>query len=240
MLAIGCACKWRLRCLVSGQMSDSDAVKLRSGELRFSSGVNLTVELERNGAVSRVVLPMPRKGYGGHELVVAPDEQHAALYLFSGQSEQGWELFALTPTLQHRVGLPMTFGEGSAPVFSSDGHWLVMWVATGAFLADGDGANDLHFDDVHDAESDARCVLEWSRLYVQRLADEAVASTPILCDVPRRLDPDTVADWNTYDALRFVDALTLELTMPWGAKVQVALSLAEPSAPIIATYPNVE
>jgi hypothetical protein len=55
------------------------------------------LRLEYGRAV--ITLPYPNAGYGGHELVRSPDGRHLAVFLYSGQSEQGWELFQLEPVL---------------------------------------------------------------------------------------------------------------------------------------------
>lgn len=61
--------------------------------------------------------------YGGYELVLSPDEAFAALYMHSGQSEQGYELFAVADEIRHLPGLPFVLGEGGPPEFSpGDAH----------------------------------------------------------------------------------------------------------------------
>src|SRR5262245_41871257 len=102
---------------------------LHRGRLVFDVGRGLTVQWIAGGATGEIVLPYPQFGHGGHELVVSPNEDYLALYLFSGQSEQGWELFSLVPELRHVGSLPYVEGEGDPPQFSLDGRWLAMMVA---------------------------------------------------------------------------------------------------------------
>ncbi len=90
-------------------------------------GMTVSVVNNRTSSeLGQIFLPCPSHGYGGHELVVSPHGLYLALFLYSGQSEVGYELFALQPTLQHLGGLPYVFGEGEAPVFSADDRWLAM------------------------------------------------------------------------------------------------------------------
>ncbi len=71
-------------------------------------------------------MPVPAGGSGGEELVVSLDERWGVLFHYSGQAEQGWELFALDP-LRHVGGTGgYVRGTGDAPRFSPDGNWLVM------------------------------------------------------------------------------------------------------------------
>src|SRR5579884_4035686 len=71
---------------------------------------------------STITLPYPRAGYGGVILSISPQARYAAALLYSGQSETGYELFALAPSLQHIGGLPYIYGEedGTPMQFSPD------------------------------------------------------------------------------------------------------------------------
>jgi hypothetical protein len=84
--------------------------------LKVNVYIAKTIDLVAEGR--RVSLPYPASGYGGHELVVSPSDRYLALFLYSGQSEVGWELFEL-PGLRHIGRLPYIFGEGEPPVFSA-------------------------------------------------------------------------------------------------------------------------
>lgn len=195
----------------------------------FEAGRSLTMQWIAGGATGEVVLPYPRLGYGGHELIVSPEEDHLALYLFSGQSEQGWELFSLVPELRHAGSLPYVEGEGDPPQFSPDGQWLAMLVAVAPRVRDtGD-----YFESTSDASAGDTVVVDWARLYVQHLPDRDIMSHAVGANVPRSLDPDDVCDWTTYDSMRFVTATTLELRMPWHERL--VCSLPATGVPI-ATY----
>src|SRR5690242_13282322 len=183
---------------------------LRRGRVVLEVGQSLRMQWIVDGATSEIVLPCPQLGYGGHELVVSPEEDYLALYLFSGQSEQGWELFSLVPELRHVGSLPYVEGEGDPPQFSPDGQWLAMLVAVAPRVRD----TGEFFESTSDASASGTVVVDWARLYLQHLPDRDIMSHAVGASVPRSLDPDEFCDW-TYDSMRFVTVTTLELRMPW-------------------------
>src|SRR5262245_14852795 len=122
-------------------MTDRSERPTRAGKLTFEVDEELLLTL----GDARAVLSYPHLGFGGHALVVSADESYLALFLFSGQSEQGWELFEL-PSLKHLGGLPYSEGEGDAPRFSSDSKWLAMLVTVTPRLR----GSEEYFEDVHD------------------------------------------------------------------------------------------
>ena len=203
---------------------------LRRGRVVFEVGRSLRMQWIADGATDEIVLPFPWHGYGGHELVVSPDEDYLALYLFSGQSEQGWELFSLVPALHHVGSLPYVEGEGDPPQFSPDGQWLAMLVAVEPRVRDtGD-----YFESTSDATAGDTVVVDWARLYVQHVPDPDIASHAVGANVPRSFGPDDLSEWRTYGVMRYVTATTLELMMPWHERL--VCSLPAMGVPI-ATYP---
>ena len=54
-------------------------------------------------AVDPIVLPYPDRGVGGGQFVLSPSERTAILSLYSGQSEQGYEVFESVPRCDTRV-----------------------------------------------------------------------------------------------------------------------------------------
>ena len=56
----------------------------------------------------------------GHEIVLSPNGGHAALFLFAGETEHAWELFALRPKLTRLKGSPIATGRTVA-MFSTRG-----------------------------------------------------------------------------------------------------------------------
>jgi hypothetical protein len=162
---------------------------------------------------------------GGGELVVSGDERHVALFGYSGQSSQGYELFRLDP-LAHLGGFPDTQGEGAAPLFSPDGRWLVMAMSIDAPVVRGTGE---YFEEVADDDSDAPVVIDWARLVVQQVDGGEPVTVPVGVEAAVSTDLDTVLDWNTYaHPLRFTADDVVVVTMPWGEEIPVSLPPAGP------------
>jgi hypothetical protein len=212
-------------------VGDRSEHALRRGGLVFEVRNGLSLTLISDDASSEIVLPYPHAGYGGHKLVISPDESHLALYLFSGQSEQGWELFSLVPTLRHLGCLPYVDGEGDPPRFSSNGRWLAMFVSVTARVRD----TDTYFEEVSDPYADDSVVIEWAQLYVQRVPDGEIARHAVGVLAPRALDFEDVGAWATYGAMRFATDEMLELTMPWGERITCTLPVT--SVPV-SSYPH--
>ncbi len=203
------------------RVRDRSERPLLRGQIGFEVGNGLVVTLASDDATREIALPCPRAGYGGHELVVSPDESSLALFLFSGQNEQGWELFSLRPMLRHLGGLPYVEGTGDAPRFSPDGQWLAMLVSVTPRVH----ATGAYFEDVSDPDADGDVLVEWARLYVHHVASGQTTDHPIAALVPRALDPDEIHEWRTYGAMRFVAATALELTTPWSDRIECTLPI---------------
>ncbi|HEX5634951.1 MAG TPA: hypothetical protein VFX50_17025, partial [Gemmatimonadales bacterium] len=75
-------------------------------------GLAVVVATPEGNELARAPLPYPVAGYGGHELVLSAQERYLALFLYSGQSEVGYELFGFRPELVHLGGFAYVFGEG--------------------------------------------------------------------------------------------------------------------------------
>lgn len=189
-------------------------LQLRTGvRVRCSvEGSRAWLEVERPEGTSKVAVAEWRGGIGGVELVVSPDERFLAVFLFSGQSSQGYELFSLEP-VERVGGLPETQGHGSAPCFSPDARHLVSLIdvvprlrATGAF-----------FEECQDDASDERAVVDLAQLFVHRLSSpEVVQRFAVGVELPLSTDLDALLDWDRYDAIGFRgDEVTLRL--PSGA-----------------------
>ena len=176
----------------------------------FDRGV-VWLEVERAEQVSsKVRVAEWRGGIGGVELVVSPDERSVAVFLFSGQSSQGYELFSLEP-LVRIGGLAETHGHGSAPRFSPDSRYLVSLIdevprlrATGAF-----------FEECQDDASDQHAVVDLARLFVHRLSSPVLQSFSVGVDLPLSTDLDALLDWDRYDTIAFREGM-LMLRLPSG------------------------
>lgn len=143
--------------------------------------------------------------FGGHELVVSPDERYLAISIFSGQSTQGYELFQLSPQLKHVGGLPDTGGEGTGPYFSPDGRYLALVLSNVGWKWRDEN------------------VFDWAMLHLLTLPDGPLISRAIGTPIPRSMDRGELADWNLYDAVSWAGPATLDLLLPWEERMTIAL-----------------
>src|SRR5688572_23858158 len=197
-------------------MNPAETATFDGGRARIRVDVTsdaLTLVIERDGApTERARLPYPRAGHGGHELVVSSGERFVALVVYSGQSELGYHLFELRPTLRCVGGLPYVRGEGNPPVFSPDERWLAM-----ATTIDG----SLGIDD-RDPDEDEQ-IVDWAELRAHALPDGPVQ----LCALRASIAPELPESDDLLHAenLRFPSATSIALTTPWGEDVTVPLPL---------------
>jgi hypothetical protein len=191
---------------------------------------DLFVEMRHaSGAVERVELVRPGAGVGGTELVVSPDERFAALFVYSGQSEQGYELFELSPMLRHVGGLPYVYGTGMAPVFSPDSRYLAMVVAAEWRTR----ATGEHAETLFDGSAGA-ILVDWGWLHVHAIPDGPVTSVPLGTLIERTFDVDTSAEWDLHELPAFVAPDRLAIGLPWGARVLVDVP---PRGPVTTPRP---
>ncbi len=108
----------------------------------------------KDGSTRSVLLPYPRAGLGGGRIIVSPSEQMAVLSIYSGQSEEGYELFNIADAITRVGGLGYEFGEFASYCFSPDETLLVMalaftcsewWLPWDDGEAEPDGAERLAF-----------------------------------------------------------------------------------------------
>src|SRR5262245_20710448 len=59
--------------------------------------ISIVIDAADGQAVAHATIPSPADGLGGYELVLSAEERYLALFLFSGQSEVGYEVFSLRP-----------------------------------------------------------------------------------------------------------------------------------------------
>jgi hypothetical protein len=166
--------------------------------------VGKTIDLIAEG--SRASLPYPAAGYGGHELVVSPSGKYLALFLYSGQSEVGWELFEL-PTLRHIGGLPYVFGEGAAPVFSADEKGLAM-------------LSTLRDIEPDDDDPDAT-VIDWAELRLQPLPTGALST----CTIQLRFEEPPEEREPEYPRIVHLGTAEVTMALPWGGQRTLPLPL---------------
>jgi hypothetical protein len=180
---------------------------------------------EADGSAEMIELPRWSGGVGGMELVASRDERYVALHIYSGQSSQGYEVFATEPALAHLGGMPEELGHGSAPVFSPEARWLATLLDTAPYARD----SGEHFEDIQDDEDDELVIVDWARLYVQALPAMTMTSVDVGVEIPRSTDRDLLYEWRPYGAVRFAQEDVIALRMPWGEELLVTLP---PGGPI--------
>jgi hypothetical protein len=137
-------------------------------------------------AVARAAIPYPRHGYGGHELLLSPDERYLALWLYSGQSEIGYELFAF-PRLEHLHSFGYVLGEGNGPAFSPDDRFLALAWSTNPGLV----LVDLPDMPAHPGVSPHPITIEWAQLRLHDLVDDTATTCTISVDLPAGFPVET-------------------------------------------------
>lgn len=98
-------------------------------ELVVDRAAGLLLRETVDGAVaSEAALPYPGGGLGGGFLLVSPTERFVVVAMFSGQSEDGFELFDRRTALKRVFGQEYLAGEASSYAFSDDESVLIMAV----------------------------------------------------------------------------------------------------------------
>lgn len=207
----------------------ANPVTLRSGGV-LSCGARKGdaewVELERAGEpIQRLALPYPNAGIGGQELVISPDERYAAMFVYSGQSEQGYELFALEPMLRHVRSVGYFEGEGDAPRFSPDGHWLVMVTTVVPTVRD---TEEYAEEVLGDSSVPGHVLVDWAEVVVQPVPDGDPIAVAVGTLLPRGFDVDTFSEWSLHGAWQFSDADGVTVVLRWGGGLKVELPPAGP------------
>lgn len=180
-------------------------VAAESPELRISDGVNSEV------------LPLSSAGYGGHELVLSPDEELLVVWLYSGQSEIGYELFDFNP-LRHLRSFPYVVGEGSVPVFSEDSRLLAMASSRNTILEIDEAG--VEFKDLrlsHDA------LVDWATVHLLNLEDDDVFSCQVSVQLRTGFPVDHEQDY--YPEIVRCSATDVQLATGWGSSVELPIPL---------------
>jgi hypothetical protein len=170
--------------------------------------ITLSVEHD-DGRVELANIPRPSVGWGGGTVVVSPANRYIAVVWDSGQSDAGYELFAVEPQLQRVGGLSRVYGSGAIVAFSPDERYLAMLsVVTPRLDA---------------VETDEESEHEWAELRVQEIPNGPV----IVCSVTTTMPPIEKEGDDSYypEVLRFVSGTRLELAGPSGAIVAMTLPL---------------
>jgi hypothetical protein len=200
----------------------AEQVKLRTGAvLRLEVDRKLSVILDpARGKSARLSLPAPDAGVGGHEFILSPNERFAALFMYSGQSEEGYELFAVEPSLRHVASLPYVGGEGLGPAFSPDEAWIALASAKNPAL-DAE-AGELPLGDDGTVAEDAH--LDWAELRLQRTSGGPVSLSTIRIPVPKGAPAQR--DESGYpEGLSFPSKSEVQFTADWGETFRLPIPL---------------
>jgi hypothetical protein len=176
---------------------------------------------ERAGETQRVRLPYPQSGYGGHAILLSANERYLALFLWSGQSEVGYELFVCRPTLTHIASFPYTYGMGLGPVFSSDEGLLAMAWSTNS---------GLHVEDeveLSGGRTTKPCTLPWASVRLQPLPVGPPETCHIEVKIPAGFPSETD---DRYDVL---DLVVTEHEVRFRAGWGTAIRLPRPLTPLV-------
>lgn len=202
----------------------NDEKRLSDGRVFTCSATSKAIDVSLGQSL--IHLPGWRGGIGGLELVLSADERFAVVFLYSGQSSQGFEVFELEPTLRHVGTAPERRGHGSAPQFC--GSFVVSFLDTDPKLRD----TGEYFEEVQDAADDRRCVVDWAALQIFSLSDATLVTVPVGVELARSTDLDLVQSWEPFDVLRVSGPNEVTLALPWGDSMRVALPS---SGPLIST-----
>jgi hypothetical protein len=185
-------------------------------EIAPSGGVRIVAEARHPWIRVRVGeaeldLPFPRRGLGGGELIVSPSGRFCALGLYSGQSEEGYELFEVGPPLRHIGGLPYESGEAASYAFApGERHFAMLlpldcveWWSGGE-----DGTRPIPF----------------AELRVHDLRYGEIAVVPVDVAVPDDWRPSDEKEWTgPRSIVEFLADDLLRFQMPWRRMVEVPL-----------------
>lgn len=164
-----------------------------------------------------LAMPCPTARVGGYMPMVAPNGAYAAVSIYSGQSEARYELFQLTPQLCHLGGMAYRHAEGGfrAMAFSPDSALFA--------LASSEARCWWVGDDDADYDVPAKGgEVEWAALYLHRIGEDSPRRYSLRTRVALGFLPtEALADHPWARGLRFVDAQTVELDLPWGGSARV-------------------
>jgi hypothetical protein len=177
--------------------------------------IAVVVEAPKGEILARTAIPYPTAGCGGHEILLSAKERYLAMFLYSGQSEVGCELFYFRPHLQHISSFGYVFGEGTGPVFSSDERWLALAWATNPELC-------LLDEGVEHLPTGERLV-DWVTLRIQELPDGSAMS----CSVRVCVGPEfpVEGDESFYPECLEIAGEEARFQTGWGEPVLAALPL---------------
>jgi hypothetical protein len=177
--------------------------------------IAVVVDAPNGEALARTAIPYPVHGYGGHELLLSAQERYLAMFLYSGQSEVGYELFCFRPRLRHICSFGYVFGEGLGPAFSSDERWIgLAWATNPTIDLDDEG---LGGKDSTTAEG----VVDWAKLRIQELPDGPATT----CNIQVRVGSGFPLDLFYPERLEIAGSGEACFQTAWGEQVRTSWPL---------------
>jgi len=179
-------------------------------DVDLHTGNDLFLSVTRDDGTNEIVeIPHPSVGWGSGTAVLSPNQRYVAVVWDSGQSDAGYELFALQPELRRISGLPRVHGSGAIVAFSPDERHLAMLSV----------AEPMLDSEVDDEERE----IVWAELRVQELPDGPIT----ICSVDTTMPPIEEEGSNFWypEVLRFTSADSLEFAGPSGVLVELDLPL---------------
>ncbi len=174
-----------------------------------SDKINIMI-IADGSLVDQVDISYPMEGLGGGEFIPFPSEKLILLSIYSGQSEEGYELFNMDGGLRHILGSGYIYGEAASYGFSSDEREIIMglpflcsewWLPWDDEDIEKDSANDCYFDfgtlRIHNIEND-------------QVTDHTLRIYPPKDWVPAR------KDYEPFLSPRFKSPKRVTFNMPWG------------------------
>jgi hypothetical protein len=196
----------RVSVVLRGSVADPDGI-----------GVQL---LRDDVVIDEVLLPFPNAGLGGGHIVLSSSERFALLSTFSGQSEEGYELFRLDDRITLVARLSYQFGEAASYCFSPDESLLVMALPSSCI----EWWSPWDEGEAEPAEEGRSC-FNFGLLTVQDTATARISFHELAVTVPAAWQPSR-AEYDPDLRPRFFGDRRLGLSMPWG-EIELPLPLPE-------------
>ena len=178
----------------------------------------IMLQIVKDGAVlDQASVPYPSAGIGGGRLLVSPSERFVVLSMFSGQSEERYDLFKLSGGLRHVGGLNYQLGEVASYAFSPDEALLAMalpFTCSEWWLPWEDGEVEL---------GETGCLsFAFGQLRLHNIETGTTSLHELRVTAPEAWRPSG-EDYDPDLRPRFLPNQRIALSMPWG-DVELALT----------------